>query len=279
MKQRALIIVILAAVAGGGWWLWNHQPAFLGTLHQYIENGDLQTLEARYSAEHLMEAHRRELLASPQYTFQEPQLVFSPYLLMEAKYTHPDKKTREGVLLWSLVDGEIVLDTDTWETTHGFEDAIHGNASRNDFKIMYALEKNGGAMSREALQHELHLEGDIVEPWIASAIQKHLVVFAGGELRLHLQNPHIAVLPQTKVRKALVSRPYSYAQCLDKKFSRSQLESASQSAFGQGFTIRKTREVYLPVHCIRVMNPDGSILTTYWNALNGRQIQEHKIFE
>lgn len=277
--KRFLLIALLALVGAGGWWAWNYQPSMITAVHQYIENGDLQTLEARYTAEQIMESHSRVLLPNSKYAFQEPEIKFSPYLLIEAKYTHPDKKTREGVLLWSLVDGEIVLDTDTWEKTHGFEDAINAHASRNDFRIMYALERNGGSLSREQLQKELHLEGDTLDPWITSALQKHLVVFVGGELQLHLQSPKIAITPQTKIRRALVSRPYSYAQCLGKKYSKGQLESAAQAAFGQAFTIRNAREVYLPVHHIRVLNPDGSILTTYWNALSGQQILEHKAYE
>jgi hypothetical protein len=270
--NKLFVVGVIGVVAVGGWWAWNNNPTVFSSMQQYIENGDLQTLEARYSPEHIMEAHRKELVPNAQYTYQEPEIRFYPHLMIDAKYTHPDKKTREGVLIWSLVDGEIVLDTDTWETTHGFEDAINARATRNDFRILYALARNNGSMTRDQLQKDLHIEAETLEPWINSAAQKRLIVIVGGELQLHLQNPKIAIMPQTKHKKTLVTRPYSYSQCMDKKYSRNQIETTSQAAFGSAFTIRTAKEIYLPVHCIRVQNPDGSILTTYWNALSGQQV-------
>lgn len=277
--KKIILMAMVGVVIAGGWWAWNSSPFLLSTIQQYVENSDLQTLEAKYSAEHIMEAHRKELLPSSQYSYQEPEMRFYPHLLFEAKYTHPDKKTREGVLLWSLVDGEIVLDTDTWETTHGFEDAINSKATRNDFRILYALARNNGSISRDQLMREFHLEADTLEPWINSAAQKRLIVVVGPELQLHMQNPKIAVMPQTKIKRSFVSRPYSYSQCVEKKYTQNQIETTAQAAFGTAFTIRSAREIWLPVHCIRVQNPDGSILTTYWNALSGQQLINNKVFE
>ena len=48
-----------------------------------------------------------------------------------------------------------------------------------------------------------------------------------------------------------------------------------RAIFGEDFVIRKTQEVYLPIYNIAVQNPDGSILTTYWNGVNGQQVDTY----
>lgn len=264
-------IVLIGFLAIGGWWLWeNHH--FRGMISQYIENGEILTLESRYTADQIMDAHRKELLVDNEHSFDEPELKFHPYLLLDVKYMLPDQKTREGVILWSLVDGEMVINTETWDKTHGFEDAIDADASRTDFKILNALAKNGSTMTREQLLKQLNVEPEILEGWLASVRQKHLIIQNGNEIQLHFQNPKILVAPQTKINQWLVTKPYSHAQKAPKKYTQNQIKKISEAAFGNQFTIRGIQEVFLPVYSIEVINPDGSVLTTFWNALNGQRI-------
>jgi hypothetical protein len=269
--MRVLPAFIILAVVGGSWWLWNNNQHIKGYIEQYIENGEFTTLEARYTPEQIMDSHKKELIPTDQHSFQESSLKFFPYSLMEVKYTQPDKKTKESVILWSLVDGEMILNTDTWEKTHGFEDAILANASRNDFKIINALAKNN-TMNYDQLQKELHLEKDTFQPWIQSALDKKLIIQKGNEFQLHFQNPKMLVSPQTKITQWLVTKPYNHAQRIAKHYSQSQIEGIASSAFGDDFAIRNSKEVFLPVYTIEVLNPDGSVLTSYWNALNGQRI-------
>lgn len=273
MTRRLILLVLLAGLGIGGWWAWNNNADLRSTIEQYVENGEFLTLEAKYTPEQIMDLHRKELLADAQHTYQDPVLKFYPYLLIDAKYTQSDKKTREGIILWGLVDGEMILDTETWDKTHGFEDAINADASRNDFKIMHALAKSGN-LSRVDLQNELHLEADTLEPWIESVCHKKLVIDNGHELQLHFQNPKIIVTPQTKVKQAFVTKPAYAAQRIAKKYNRRQVEKITQAAFGQTFTIRNVYEVFLPVYCISVLNPDGTVFSSYWNALNGQQLPQ-----
>lgn len=272
MRRFLILTVVLSLIGFGGWWFWNSPSNMRDAIDQYVGNGELQTLKARVTPDQLMEKHRQTLLADSEHSFREPSLKYHPYLLLETKYSYPDKKTREGTLLWSLVDGEIVLDTDTWEKTHGFEDAIRVNANASDFKIMNALARNHGSLSREQLQKELHLEAEILAPWIASARQKQLVIQIGEELQLHLEDPKILVYPQTKMKESLVTKPYNYTQCMTRKYSKDQIQTIAQAAFGSALTIRSTNEVFLPIHCLEVQNPDGSVLVSYWNALTGQRI-------
>ena len=278
--MRSFILGTLLVVAGAGsWWLWNHNAQFRNIIGEYVDNGEFLTLEARYTPQQIMDGHKKELLASTSHSFQEPELRFYPYVLLEIKYTQADRKSREGVILWSLVDGELVINSDTWEQTHGFEDAIKANATIQEFKVINALAKNNGTLSRDQLQNELHLERDLFEPWIESARQKHLVTVRGDLIQLHFQDPKLITIPQTKINQRLVSKPYNHAQRVNPKYSERDVENIAKAAFGSDFTIRNATKVFLPVYSIEVANPDGSTLTSYWNALNGQRIQPRYLAE
>lgn len=272
MRKSALYL-LLAILLISGWWLLSDYDHISGIIQQYVENGEFVTLEARYAPEQIMENYRDELLVDAHHSFQEPGLKFHPYLLMEVKYALPDRKSKEGVIFWSLVDGEMVLNADSWEKTHGFEDAINANATRVEFKLMNALAKNKGAATMEQLQKELHVEKEMLQPWINSALEKHLIIQKGQELQLHFQDPKILVAPETKISHWLVTKPYNHAQRIPKKYSSNQIQKIAKAAFGEDFTIRSLTEVFLPVYSIEVINPDGSVLTSYWNAVNGQRIQ------
>lgn len=276
--RKLILYLSIASLLAGAWWFFDSQNQLSGIVQQYVENGEFITLKARYTPEDIMEAHRKELLVNAQHSFQEPSLKFHPYLLMEVKYTQPDKKSREGMIFWSLVDGEMVINTESWEQTHGFEDAINADANQNDFKILQALAKNKGTTSLDQLQKELHVEKETLQTWINSVLSKHLVVQKGNDFQLHFQDPKILVLPETKVTDWLVKKPYNYNQKASRKYSVNQVQKIAKAAFGEDFTVRNATEVFLPVYSIEVLNPDGSILTSYWNALTGQRMSSRLAF-
>lgn len=269
--RRNLTIIFFIVVGLGFLWLWN-DPQVQDKLKEYVENGEIRTLEARYTADQIMAQHRSELLGNSNRTFQESNVKFYPYLLLEAKYLGPDKKTAEGMVLWSLVDGEMVLDTDTWEKTHGFEDAIQANATSNDFKVMNALAKHQGTLTRDKLQTELNIELDSLDTWLDSARSKHLITQKGNVISLHFENPKILVSPKTDIKHWIVTKTYEHQQRVSNRYTKAQIEKVAKAAFGTDFSVRNSSEVFLPVYSIVVLNPDGSILTSYWNALNGQRI-------
>jgi hypothetical protein len=252
--------------------MWEQNPAFKEIIQTYVENGEFLTLEARYSADQIMQSHQQELIPDQQYTYQDPTLKFYPYLLMEVKYTQSNGRTKEGVILWSMVDGEMVMDTDSWEKTHGFEDAINAGATRSDFVLINLLAKYRGALSQPRLQKELNLDDAAFQQLVDSARKKYLIILRGNEVALHFQNPNFLVAPQTRINQWLVTKPYNHALRVSKRYSQRQIEKVAKAAFGYDFTVRSSKEVFLPVYSIEVLNPDGSVLTSYWNALNGSRI-------
>jgi hypothetical protein len=74
-----------------------------------------------------------------------------------------------------------------------------------------------------------------------------------------------------------VTKPHRNANRLNRRYSFSQIQRIAAAAFGSDFAIRKSTDIFLPVHCIVVQNPDGSIHFSHWNALNGSRLSSHFI--
>lgn len=277
--RNTLILFTSVLLSLGAFSAYLFFPGFRTKCEDLLSSGTFQTLEVRYSAEAIMESHRKDLLKDGEHVYLEPSLKFVPYLLMEVKYNRTKDKTGEGVILWGLVDGEMVINTNTWESTHGFTDCIASNATRQEFKIINALASKGGSWDREGLSRHLNIENNILDNWIESCRNKSLIVQNGNHYRLHLQNPKLQVIPETRLEHWLVTKGTKRALRMRKRYRASQIENIARAAFGNDFAIRKTTEIFLPIYSITVQNPDGSLATTYWNALNGKKISQHYAIE
>lgn len=273
MRLFSAIFVTLA-LSGLILWAWATNPEIRAWSQNIISPKKIQTLEIRYSVQNLMENHKKELLKDSKHTFLKPVLQFHPYLLMEVKYSKTLDRTGEGIILWSLIDGEMVINTHTWEKTHGFADCLQAHADKNDFKIINVLAHHGGAMDRNALSHYLNVEDNVLDNWIDSCRRKSLIVQKGTLFRLHLEEPKMRVLPETRLMQWLVTKPANNVHRISRKFNIYQIENLAKNAFGNDFAVRKATEVFLPVYNIIVQNPDGSQMTTYWNALNGKKLSQ-----
>jgi len=271
MFRFLFYLSLLAGCGGGGWYLWERFPFLREVAEERIRAREFHTLEIRHSADEIMNKHRRELIKGSDYAFLEPQLIFYPYLMMHTKFTTQNSATQEGVVLWGLTDGEMVLDTTTWSRTHGFEDCLIAKANEYDFKVLKAIMEAGGAVDRERLYQKFKADNELVDHWINQCRDKKLIVNVGSRVRLHMQNPKMDNLPLTLLGENLVAKPTRACQKSNKHYSVQQICRLAEMAFGPDFAIRKTEQIYLPVYSIGVQNPDGSVLTTYWNALNGKR--------
>lgn len=273
--QRGKVVLTLALCLAVGLWYWNKGGSSGGPyLSELLGSGEFLTLEASQSAEQIMEGQRDYLLRGPDYTYQKPGLKYYPYLLLDIKYSQRNGETTEGVILWSMVDGEMVLSTQTWETTHGFADSIRARATREDFLVMFAIQRRRGSANRETLAKDLGAEPKMLDRWIRSAEGKHLIVRHGKDYRLHFQRPLMDVLPQTVMAHRFVSKSYKHTERVDRRYSRRQIQDIAKASFGDSFAIREMREIFLPVYSIEVKNPDGSVMTSHWNALSGDVLTE-----
>ena len=279
--MRFISFIVLVGILGsGGYWANKKYPHLKDTVIDFIGSGRFHTLEARFSPEQIMSLHAKELLKDKDHKFLDPVLKFYPYLFLDVKYANPENThTGEGIILWDLIDGEKVINTRNWEKTHGFGDCIKAGIDKSEFKIINLLAQRGGALDREGISKILKIESDILDTWIESCRKKKLVVQNGNQYRLHLQMPRLYVTPETLNIDYLVTKSYKNAPRLSKKFSSSQIKKIAEAAFGPDFAIRNVTEVFLPICTITVQNPDGTLHTTYWNALNGQEISFHSLLE
>jgi hypothetical protein len=278
MKIFATIFAIL--IGGGAIWMaTNNNTDIKNKVASVLDIGHFHTLEVRYTSSQIMEQHRRDLLKDTRHRYLEPVIEFFPYLLMEVKYTSADDKTHESVILWDLTDGEMVINTKNWEKTHGFGDCIAADTTPQEFKVLNLLAKKGGTLDRNGLSKALNVEHEILDGWVDSCRKKKLIIQAGNTYKLHFQKPLLRTIPETHVDERLVTKSFKEAVRLSRRFSPGQIERITRAAFGQNFAIRKMTDIYLPVHSIVVQNPDGSIHTSHWNALNGKRLSQSNFID
>lgn len=269
MLRFLFTLVFLGTLAFGGWMVWERFPIIQDFLEERVHSRNFHTLEIRFNGDEIMKRHKSELIKGKGYSFLEPKLIFYPYLLMDMKFSRDHIFTEEGVLLWGLYDGEMVLNTASWERSHGFEDCLLSHASKNDFKVLSAILEMGTSIDRDQLYKKFKVEPEMVDKWVASCREKKLIVSSGNKFRIHLQNPQLATVPITNLEEPLVTQPTKSSVKMKKRYSVSQIKNLTEIAFGNNFAIRKMQQVFLPVYEIGIQNPDGSTRMTYWNALNG----------
>jgi hypothetical protein len=272
-------LIFLGMIGYGAWWINNSHPELKHKVLEFINTGTFHTLEARYTAKQIMDKESRLLLNDPQHRYTEPQLKFHPYLLMEVKYTNPDYTTGEGIILWDLIDGEMVIDTQNWEKTHGFADCITSKADPYEYKILTSIARHGGAADYQTLLNSLKVESNLLDNYLDRCRKKKLIVQHGNHYRIHLQNPKMNVAPSTYIAIPLVTKSCKHSERISRRYSTSQIKKAAEAAFGADFAIRNIMDVFLPVYSITVQNPDGSLHTTHWNALNGKRIMHSSLME
>jgi hypothetical protein len=170
----------------------------------------------------------------------------------------------------------MVTNTKYWETTHGFADCINAHAHPQEYKIIHAIVSSQGKANHHTLVAALETEKRFADLWIERCRKKKLITKQGEEYRIHLQNPLLKPVPSTKIAAPLITkREKSRGNHLTRLYSPSQIKQAAQAAFGPDFAIRSMRNVSLPVYSMQIKNSDGSLHTTFWNALTGKQIHHH----
>lgn len=278
--MRLLSSLVTFAVLGyGAFWVNTNHPEIKNQVLEFVNTGHFHTLEARYTSKQIMDANKRHLIKDDKHKFLDATLKFSPYLLMEVKYSTSDHLTGEGIILWDMVDGEMVLNTKNWDKTHGFGDCIASRIDQSEFKVLNILAEKGGELDRNSLSKILQVEHDILESWIDRCRKKKLLVQSGNNYRLHLQNPKLHVRPETLIDDRIVTKSFKNAERITSRFKKNQIKRLAEAAFGFDFAVRNTLAVFLPIYSITVENPDGSVHTSYWNALNGKQLSFHAVID
>ena len=227
------IFLFFAALGAGAYYVQVKKPEVKSKIFEFMSSGQFHTLEARFTAQQIMELNKKALLKGDKHKYKEPSLKFFPYLLMEVKYTTDGAHTGEGVILWDLTDGEMVLNTKDWEKTHGFGDCISSSTERYEFKVINLLSQTNATLERETIARVLQIENAVLDLWLDSCRKKKLIVQSGNHYRLHFQNPKICVTPETQLHDRIVTKPYKNAERVPKRFSPSQIPTYLRVCFWQ----------------------------------------------
>jgi hypothetical protein len=273
MLKYLFILLFLCAAGYGAWYAWENSDELLSYVDITKKEGPILTFEVTCTPEELMQKYEKQLLKSANHTYGKATVKFLPFLLMNVKYVRPDKKTEEAKLIWNLENGEMVLDTQTFETTHGFEDCINAKALDDDFRILHALHRHNGQTTKDTLIQELGIDPEIVFERLEVLRKKHLVAIRGDTVRIHLESPLLQVQPQTKVYHYFVTKTVLGDNLISQHYSKDQIHKIAKAAFGADFAIRSEHLLFVPIFQIDVQNPDGSTLKTYWNGITGKKIE------
>lgn len=279
--MRLLLTLLTLAVSGYGYfWMTDKNPDLRQKAEELLDFRTTTALETRFDAAQVMEAHQKKLLKEKGSRFLEPTLKFFPHLLLEVKYCDSKKRTKEGLILWDLTDGEMVLNTKTWEKTHGFADCILSHANTHEIKLLNIIAKQGGTCETPTLLKKTNIALPVLEILLRSCQKKNLITSIGpNKYRLHLEDPNLIVNPETKLHEQLTTHPHKRVERATKHFSRSQVERLIKIAFGENFSIRTTTELYLPVHRIVIQKADGSTRTAHFNALTGKELPPSSFYQ
>ena len=226
--------------------------------------------EKRFTGEQILEHEGSSLGKDSKLRQSKTTLKFYPLLLMEVKFTNSDHLTHEGVILWDLIDGEMIIDARSWEKTHGFADCIQAHTNHHEYQVIKAIVKNHNQMHKKDLMQLVDIQLPLLEKWLKRCLKKKLIVCHKKTYHIHIQNPKFSFIPMTKVSMPLITRQYKNIEKSKKYFSSTQIIQTAKAVFEHDFSIRRSYEVYLPVYSFSKQNRDGSTQTLYYNALNGK---------
>ena len=272
-------LITLGVLGTTVWWVNDARPELKYKFIEIVHTRTFQTLEARFTPKQIMDKERDYLLQGNGHQYGEPALKFHPYVLMEVKFTQNNFSTKEGLILWDLIDGEMVIDATTWEKTHGFADCIYVHADRRELGILNLLAQYGGSADRQMIMSAFNVEQSLIETWLERCLKKKLIVCYDGIYRIHLQEPKIPFLPLTQIDAPLVTKNCKHTERIPPHFSSSQIKRLAKATFGNDFAIRSAMDIFIPIYIITVENPDGSTHTTHWNALTGQRMVRSSLFE
>lgn len=247
------MILVFGLLAGVSYWMWDSQA----------EPDEHLLLEPRFTPDHIVDANRSILAPTNDHTVRAPQLKYYPYLLIDIE----KPQGSSAMLLWSLDDGEMVIDTETWEKSDGFEECIQADATPEDFQVIAALLKNKGRATSEELTQAIPNKA-----WIQSAYKKKLILKRGFGFRLGIHSPRLNVQPETKISQWLSTKSSQHLQRVPPKYTSDQIQKVARAAFGSELGISNVRPVYLPVITVEVEHSTGTVITSYWNGLNGKRL-------
>jgi hypothetical protein len=269
--KKFFVLLLFLVIFGGGYYAYLHRDEVAELLPTSNREETVDTFETAISPEELLSQHSKTLLPTKQHTFGSSTLHLAPHLLLQMKYSPDGRTTIATSMLWDMIDGELVLDTNSFDHTQGFADCITSKANADDFRILQLLTKKG-ALSKEQLSQELGTDNEMVCDRVENLRKRHLVIVANDIVRVHVESPLLRVDPLTTITRPFVQRKVIHKDELQATYSKAEIEQLVKAAFGQDVAIRSSRLIFVPIYEIQVLNPDSSVRRTFWNAISGKEL-------
>ncbi|WP_100934475.1 hypothetical protein [Candidatus Chlamydia corallus] len=207
-------------------------------------------------------------------------LIFIPHTLMHVRFSkeEPVKKhiiSQEGEILWSLVNGEMVLHTGTWTCSKGFRECLLLHAGKQDMRVIQTLAALGGATSRESLAQALSLRNIRADRVIKECQKKKLIFTSGNQIGTHFQQlqPIKGCTTTLNSNPVWLQKPRN-AAVFPAQYSEDRVRHLVKMIFGDNFLIVRSSIVYVPVYKISLVSADNSIRVEYINAVTGKPFQD-----
>lgn len=264
--RKITISLMLVILALGSFLFWQNSSILRQFIAWASRGSEIKIFEPRYSIEDILKLHKKNFLLKHS-EIQEASLLFYPYVMMDVKFPGNDGKAGKGILLWSLTDGEAVINGDSWEMTHGFAQALSSKPSKDALRLMHVISLYGGSVSKEILQKQLRLPEDKLNQVINETIDKNFVTNNAGNYRLASGDFHIDMAPETHFSYPLETKFNPGTQGEKSLYDEEQIIEMAKATFGSTFSIENSQIVYLPVYSIQ----DDHALTT-WNAVTGKRM-------
>ncbi len=270
-------LLTLAALGYGVFWLGKHHPEVTQSVFSMVQGNENLALQPIYTPDQVIEKNSRLLTKGRSVLQGDPHITYVPLLRMDVKYADTSYTTGEGTLLWDLADGEMILDTSSWQKTHGLADCIRADASKQECKVLALVAKKGGMLGREGIKKGLRVDADLVDQWLDSCRQKKLLVPSGNGYRLHMHDPRFPTTPISLLDVPLTTYTAKKAKTAAQRFAPDDVTEFVVALFGSDFAIQSAEVVLLPVYSVTRETADGRLSTHFFNSLSGREIKAGSI--
>lgn len=270
-------LITVATLAYGYMWFSKNYPTITDGTLSFVSGQELTGIRPIYTPEQVLDRHATNLTRHGGVISGDPDILYVPVLLLNVKYADTFYTTGEGVLLFDLLDGEMILNINTLEKTHGLADCLRAQASKHECKVISLMAKKGGQLGRESIKRGLRVDMDLVDEWVDNCRQKKLIVPSGNGYRLHMQNPRLPNSPVTYVDNPLTTFRSKRFSGRKPQFDTAHIPSLCTAFFGSDFGIKTQEIAYLPIYRINVEGLDKDITTLYFNSISGKPIPKEAI--
>ncbi|MCK5787866.1 MAG: hypothetical protein KAH32_02615 [Chlamydiia bacterium] len=176
--------------------------------------------------------------------------AYYPHLLVYVRHFDANKTPHDLVQIWDMSDCEIVLNTETWQKTHGIEDLNASCRQENAYRIAEALSRAGKATTKE-LSDSTGIPTQKI--YQAMSSDKNSRVFINNKNIMSMSIPHSS-LPEVPHTISRSNKSFNTAQTTisssnlrAKEYTQKDIiRLFSYKIFGDRILYLKSKLVYIP---------------------------------